>query len=113
MLRISMPITTAIPPDRQPVAGRLSASEVVTTPMSFTFSYVTHTLGAGTYYLVAGDDDVHVAAGRPVQPRASRDVHIADTIAHGALWLGGGVSDRAAHPGFSRGVTREGCLAAA
>src|SRR3990172_2040784 len=61
MLRISMPITTAIPPDRQPVAGRLSASEVVTTPMSFTFSYVTHTLGAGTYYLVAGDDDVHVA----------------------------------------------------
>jgi hypothetical protein len=51
---------------------------------------------------------VYVAGGRPIQPRASYNVHIADTIAHGALLVGGTVTERVDFDPFvSRVLTGE------
>jgi hypothetical protein len=47
----------------------------------------------GTYYVLSGTKDVHVSGARPIQPRVSRDVHVTDTIAHGALMVGGSFGD--------------------
>jgi hypothetical protein len=110
MLRVNMPITTTTAPSQVSETRFLGENEflgVTTGTVKLSFSYVPHTTTLGTYYTVAGQDDVNALGGRPVEPRVSVDVHVQDTIAHGALWLGGSFADAAIDPLISRVVTEE------
>ncbi|MCP4535611.1 MAG: hypothetical protein GY832_00520, partial [Chloroflexi bacterium] len=96
MLEVRMPITTTPVSSvgRQLAVSSQQAKEGVTvSSVDLSFTYTPHTIGVGTYYVAVGEDDVHVAGALPIQPRASRNVHEPDTIAHGALLVGGTFSD--------------------
>jgi hypothetical protein len=102
MQRINMPITTTVP-----LAGRSIANgcdglakgeswnppPLLTSTVNLSFTFDAQTGSAGNYFTVAGENDVYVAGGRPIQPRASYNIHITDTIAHGALLVGGIFTD--------------------
>jgi hypothetical protein len=93
MLRVSMPLTTTVPPGSARITARRSDVAGPAEIISLTFKYVLSTTSTGSFYQIAGEDDLHVSAGRPVQPRAVVDVHQDDTIVHGVLMLGGSYSD--------------------
>jgi hypothetical protein len=111
MLRVTLPITSASPPGERALVARPSSSvlghsSVVTSTANFSFSYTAHDVaGLGSYYTIGGEEDVHVSGGRPIQPRTSRDVNVPNTIAHGALLVGGTFSDGPVDPLISRVVT--------
>jgi hypothetical protein len=115
MVQIHMPITTTVPPGDEgsegggrkvenPIQGKGElrftggAGDVSVSRETFSFTYISRTVGEtgelGTYYVLSGTQDVHVSGARPIQPRVSRDVHLTDTIAHGALMVGGSFGDR-------------------
>jgi hypothetical protein len=58
-----------------------------------TFTYALSTTSTGAFYQVAGEKELDVSAGRPVQPLKSYNVHQLNTIAHGVLMLGGSFTD--------------------
>jgi hypothetical protein len=96
MLRVNMPVTTTIKPGAlwEPLAGTApTAAELTTETLSLRFTYVPSSTNSGTFFQVAGVDDLQISAGRPVQPRWSKDIHQPDTIAHGVLMLGGAFQD--------------------
>jgi hypothetical protein len=57
---------------------------VITTTPSLALVTTTN----GSYYM-AGNGDVAVTAGEPVQPQVVVEAHLAGTVVHGVLWLGG------------------------
>jgi len=62
----------------------------------FTFDYDAHVTpdARGTYYTLAGERDILITGGRPVQPRVSTPIDtVDDEIVHGVLWLGGSFTD--------------------
>jgi hypothetical protein len=99
MARINMPLTTTVPLKGVSIANghlqgnnreALSGSSLLTSTLDLSFSFEEHTVsGVGTYYTLAGEDEVMIAGGRPIQPRATYNVHIPDTLIHGALMVGG------------------------
>jgi hypothetical protein len=111
MLQVHMPITTTVHTvqrtnDKYHIPH--PTSHILTSTANISFNYISHTVeGLGTYYTVAGENDIHVTGGRPVQPRTSRNIHLPDTIAHGALMVGGTFSDQPVDPVISRVVTEE------
>jgi hypothetical protein len=111
MLRVSVPLTTTEAPGEVASVARgpadaAAALEATPTPVTFSFDYVSHTVGASsTVYSIVGEGDLQVVGGRPVQPRTSRDVHVDGMIAHGVLMVGGSFSDRPIDPLISRVVT--------
>ncbi|MFQ5576137.1 MAG: hypothetical protein ACE5G8_04015, partial [Anaerolineae bacterium] len=98
MLAVRTPVTTSVPPE-----GVSLASGTAVTPLTIPLplgGYVTHTVihtdgvtVLGTYYTLAGENEVHVAGARPILPRTSRNIHQPDTIAHGVLMIGGTFTD--------------------
>ena len=94
MLRIDMPVTTTVPPGGQDMLGGLEVQQTTTTLVNLVFSYDSHSVsGVGDYVTLAGEDGVHVVAGRPVLPLTSMNIHVPDAIAHGALMVGGTFDD--------------------
>jgi hypothetical protein len=98
MLGVNMPNPTATPPGGPSVVNpaavtQVGAQDVVTSAVNLSFSYTPHTASTGRYYTIAGEDDVFVAKNRPEQPRTSRDIHLPDTLVHGALIVGGTFND--------------------
>jgi hypothetical protein len=100
MARINMPLTTTVPLKGLSIAnGHLqgsqrealpSGSPLLTSTVDLIFSFEEHTLsGVGTYYTLVGEDEITIAGGRPIQPRATYNIHITDTLSHGALMVGG------------------------
>ena len=87
----------------------VQASETFTTGISFdNLKYEQHTVEIGDYYTILGENDLLVAGLRPVQPRTSRNVHVLDTTAHGALMVGGAFTEELGiNPVTSRIVTDE------
>src|SRR5262245_8565465 len=137
MLGVRMPTTTSHPPGQSssllrslalmpraaPLLGTMARPSawvdraLTPTPtavatfstLNLAFSYTPHNVpGLGIYYTIAGEDDLQVSGGRPIQPRASVDIHQADTIAHGVLLTGGMFTDTTGFdPLISRVVTDE------
>ena len=114
MMGVSVPNTTTVPPGGAPLSvasakALVGAPAVTVTPYSFDLTYTTNTVpGLGNYFTVSGSNDVHVAGGRPIQPRLSVDISVADQIAHGVLMLGGTFTDLPNfNPAISRVVTEE------
>jgi hypothetical protein len=114
MLRVNMPVTSSTPLAERAFATRHSSSVIrhsssLTSTVNLTFTYTAHNIaGLGTYYTIAGENDIHISGGRPIQPRTSRSVHLPDTIAHGALMLGGSFADvENVDPVVSRVVTEQ------
>ena len=100
MARINMPMTTTVPLRGFSIAnGHMqgnaqrnlnSPSSLLTSTLALSFSFEEHVVdGIGNYYTVAGETDTYVAGGRPIQPRIAYNVHLADTMIHGALLVGG------------------------
>ena len=92
MLRVNMPVTTTARPGGllEPLEGTApTATELTTETLTLRFTYVPSNTNSGTFFQVANVDDLQISAGRPVQPRTSKDIHQPDTIAHGVLMLGG------------------------
>jgi hypothetical protein len=100
MARINMPVTTTVPLKGYSVANAQlqdnyrdflqGGSGSLTSTLNLSFNFESHNMaGIGTYYTLAGEDETYVAGGRPIQPRATYNVHITDTIIHGALMVGG------------------------
>jgi hypothetical protein len=61
--------------------------------------------GLGTYFTVRGWLDTQSLGFRPVEPRASYDIHLPDQVAHGALFLGGTFFDMPIDPVITRIIT--------
>jgi hypothetical protein len=117
MLGVEMPNPTTTPPGGPSVVGaepglrpaavtQVGAQGVVTSAVNLSFNYTLHSGNNGQYYTITGEDDVFVAKNRPEQPRTSRDIHLPDTLVHGALLVGGTFTDVAAFdPVISRVLT--------
>ena len=115
MLRINMPVTTSLSlwgksaVASAPVQRVEGSGDLTVTPLSFEFTFDEHTLFdsmsslLGNYYTVAGEDGVHVAGGRPIQPRTSVSVSQPDNLAHGALMVGGSFTEI---PNFNPAVSQ-------
>jgi hypothetical protein len=93
MLRVNMPVTTTVPPGGLRIPAHRSEAADSVEIISLTFKYVLSNTNTGSFYQIAGEDDLHVVAGRPVQPRTAVDVHQGNTIVHGVLMLGGSYTD--------------------
>jgi hypothetical protein len=120
MMGISVPNTTTVPPGGGPL-GKTSMTVLDSVHAAQAITVTTHTFdsndlaydmnsvaGLGNYFTLQGSEDVHVAGGRPIQPRVSTDIHLADTIAHGVLMLGGTFTDIPNfNPVMSRMITEE------
>jgi hypothetical protein len=109
MLQIDMPFSSVGQlATKSPTAGLHSSAFTITT-VNLGLAYDSHTVsGLGNYYTVQGENDVHVSGGRPIEPRTSQDVHATDTVAHGAVMVGGTFADIPAFdPFISRVVTEE------
>jgi hypothetical protein len=98
MLGVTMPVTTAAAPGfHAPTASALqsslktgASSALTITQYSLALSYTVTTVpGVGEYFQVWGENDLHVAGARPIQPRTSVDVASPNSVAHGVLWTGG------------------------
>ena len=64
----------------------------------------------GRYYAAAGE--THALSGRPVEPRLSLDIALSDSIAHGALLVGGRTRDEFTDPLITRIITDDTYLLA-
>ena len=103
MLRVQLPITTTTPPEGEPpvAASRATPNGVQITSYTLNFdSYEANfvrdednNFDLGTYYTITGEDDVHIAGARPIQPRTSRNVWLDGTLARGAVMVGGSFTD--------------------
>ena len=107
MLRVNLPRTSPVPVGSSQVvemgqpdlaAADLSAQAGTTTHLLFpSLSYTPRSSITGTYYALSSGGEINAAAGYPVEPRFSQDIHGTGdytlTIAHGALMLGGAFDD--------------------
>ncbi|MBK8433197.1 MAG: hypothetical protein IPL28_18735 [Chloroflexi bacterium] len=72
---------------------RAFLSPTAATPISLTFSYDAHSTPRGTYYTLAGQDDILFTGGRPVQPRQTVLLNDTEEVAHGVIMVGGSFTD--------------------
>ena len=103
MLQINLPT----PLTQVPQPQRVQAQDVFTTRVALPLAFTPHAGSLGTFYTIVGEEDAHAAGARPIEPRTNRDVHVVDTIAHGALMLGGTFTQQPIDPFISRVVTDE------
>jgi hypothetical protein len=110
MVQVSMPQQTV--PER--VTGISSADTfylnatagVTTTLINLSFDYTPHDMaGRGRYYTKVGTEEVHGAAGRPIQPLYRVDVYQEEMIAHGVLMPRRSFTEEVLDPVISHIVT--------
>jgi hypothetical protein len=86
MQQINLP-AGLIPPRAPEVQLALAPSEAAT--ITLNFEYDLHTTGRGDFYTLAGQNDILLTGGRPVQPRTVVSLDHEDLVAHGVVLVGG------------------------
>jgi hypothetical protein len=113
MLRVNLPLTTTTPfggaslangvtpeaglPEGAQVSVSTFDASILASPQSYTLTlnYQSNSNTRGAYYTVSGSDDVHVAGGRPIEPRATLNITQTGLYAQGVVWTGGAFTETA------------------